>query len=121
MRFAVTGIDHQPLEIWINDEPLQQRLPHTLVAPATKTPMGILPITIGRWKIAPGRPGSQNPKDAVNETSIVLSDTAPLTGLSRQMRLDQGPMSIGKIMASKGFRHRSGQWWPQWLPLYHIS
>ena len=71
MRLAVAGIDHQPPEIWIDDEPLQQRLPYALVAPTAKTPVGVIPITLGRWQIAPGRPGSQNPQDGIDEAPIV--------------------------------------------------
>jgi hypothetical protein len=113
MGLAVAGIDHQPLEIWIDDEPLQQCLPNAFVAPATKPPMGVLPITVDRWQIAPGRPGSQYPQNPIDEAPIVLGDTTPLACLSRQMRLDQGPMSIGKIMAPKGFNRWFGQWRPQ--------
>jgi hypothetical protein len=121
MCLAVAGIDHQPLEIWVDDEPLQQCLPYALVAPTTKTPMGVFPITIGRWQIAPGGPGSQNPQDGINEAPIVLGYATPLASLPGKMRFEQRPVSIGKIMPSKGFGRSFGQWGPQWLPLHHIS
>jgi hypothetical protein len=49
MNLAVAGIDHQPFEVGDFDEPFQQRLPNSTVTPAAESPMGVLPVTVGRW------------------------------------------------------------------------
>jgi hypothetical protein len=79
MRLAVTGIDHQPLEVRSIDESLHQRFPYTAVAPAAEASMGIFPVAIYRRQIAPGRARSQNPKDGVKEAAVVLAHATPLT------------------------------------------
>jgi hypothetical protein len=46
MNFAMAGVDHEPFEVRIDNELLQQRLPKPLITPAAKAPMGVLPIPI---------------------------------------------------------------------------
>jgi hypothetical protein len=113
MNFAVTGIDHQPLEVRIVDEAFQQCLPNTLVAPTTESPMSVLPVAISWWQITPRRPGSQNPNDCIDESPIVPGYTTPLPHLARQMGFEQGPMSVGKVVALIGFGRRHLEKWPR--------
>lgn len=43
MNLGVRGIDHQPLEIRLGDQGLEQPGPHALITPATEVPMGVFP------------------------------------------------------------------------------
>ena len=46
MNLDVAGIDHQPLKVWVVDNRVQQLVPDASIPPATKAPMGVLPITV---------------------------------------------------------------------------
>ena len=83
--FDVAGVDHEPLEIRLVDEFSQEVLPESLVAPAAETAVGVFPIPVVRWQIAPRSPRSQNPEDGVKEEAIVFGSSSPLAFLSREM------------------------------------
>lgn len=104
----MTGIDHQPLKIRLVNQALEQRFPNATIAPAAEASMGVLPVAISGRQVTPRSAGSQNPKDGIDELAIVLGNAAPLPRLSWQMRFEQSPISIRKIVAAKGFLHRSG-------------
>ena len=79
----MTGINHQPFEIGLVDQHLEQGFPDPAITPAAKPLMGVFPTPIGRWQIAPRRPGAQNPKDGIDELAIVLGHAAPLARAAR--------------------------------------
>jgi hypothetical protein len=78
MRLAMTGVNHQPLEVRGIDELFHQGFPDATVTPSAETSMGILPTTVCGRQIAPRRSGSQNPQNRIDEASVVLAYTAPL-------------------------------------------
>lgn len=75
VHFNVTGIDHEPLKIRFINEGFQQRFPEPFVAPATKAPMGVLPVSIVRWQIPPWRARAQNPENGVDKGAIITRPT----------------------------------------------
>jgi hypothetical protein len=42
----VTGINYQPFVIGLDDELLQQALPHAFVSPATEASLRVLPVAV---------------------------------------------------------------------------
>jgi len=94
MNLAMTGVDHQPLEVRLVDQALEQRFPYAVIAPATEASMGVFPVAISRRQVAPGGAGSQNPQNRIDELAIVLGDSAPLPGLTWEIGFKQRPMSI---------------------------
>src|ERR1700679_405312 len=107
MDLDVAGIDHQPFKVGLVDHLLQQLFPDALVAPAAETAMRIFPVPVVRRQIAPRRPGAQNPQNAIEKTTVILGDTAPLTSLSGKMRGKQFPGVVAQIMTViRGGWHR---------------
>ena len=89
MHFAVTGVNHEPLKVRLNDERLKQALPNAFVPPPAEPTLGVLPVPKARRQVSPRRAGAQNPHHRVDEPSVVVCDAAPLPTLSRQVRLKQ--------------------------------
>ena len=82
MHLAVSGVNHEPFKVWLNDERLKQALPNAFVSPPAEPTMGVLPVTIARREVSPRRACAQNPDHCVDKASIVMRDTAPLPALS---------------------------------------
>jgi len=79
MHFNMTGIHHQPSVVRPIHPLLQQALPNSFIAPATKTAVGVLPATIIRRQITPQRTRTQYPEHGVDKAAVIFSDTAPAT------------------------------------------
>ena len=80
MNLDVAGVYHQPLKVPVVDDRWQQLVPDATIAPATKAPIGGLPIPVSRREITPEpapnlmreRPSTQNPKHLVKKQSEPL-------------------------------------------------
>ena len=94
MDFAMAGIHHEPFEIRLHNELLEQRLPNALVTPAAKTPMGVFPSTIRGRQVSPRRAGAKNPEHGIDELAVVLSNPTPNPRSPRQMGLEQFPVPV---------------------------
>ena len=82
MDFDVAGINHQPLEIRLDDQFFQQSLPEALVAPAAKAPVGVFPVPVIGRQIPPGRAGAQDPENGVEKKPVVFGSATPESLLS---------------------------------------
>ena len=107
MDFDVAGINHQPLEIRLDDQFFQQSLPEALVAPAAKAPVGVFPVPVIGRQIPPGRAGAQDPENGVEKKPVVFGPTTPESLLSGQMGFEQFPGFIVDVLAAVGERYRS--------------
>ncbi|OGG94791.1 MAG: hypothetical protein A2527_01000 [Candidatus Lambdaproteobacteria bacterium RIFOXYD2_FULL_50_16] len=84
----MTGINHQPFEIWCINQNFKEFFPNPLVAPANKAPMGITPPALVGRQNAPGRACVHDPKHSIDKKAIVLGDAAPSSFSAGQMRLE---------------------------------
>jgi hypothetical protein len=107
MDFDVAGINHQPLEIRLDDQFFQQSLPEALVAPAAKAPVGVFPVPVIGRQIPPGRAGAQDPENGVEKKPVVFGPTTPESLLSGQMGFEQFPGFIVDVVAAVGEWDRS--------------
>ena len=96
----MTGVNHEPFEIGLDDQFFQQPLPEALVAPAAKATVGVFPVPVIRWQIPPGSAGAQNPENGVEKKPVVFGLPAPESLLSRQMRFEQFPSSVIDVVAA---------------------
>ena len=78
MGLNIAGVNHQPFEIGVIDHRLQQSGPHSTVPPAAEAPVGVLPVSVVRRQIPPGRSGAQNPAHGVDEPTVVMGRSALL-------------------------------------------
>jgi len=83
----VRGIDHEPLKIGVDNEGFEQFFPNSLVSPANKSPVRVVPSAKIRRQITPWCTRSKNPKYGIDEPAIVPRNTTPRAFSSRQMRL----------------------------------
>jgi len=105
MNFAVASVNHEPLEVRLVDEHIEQILPHALVSPTAKTSVGILPVTIVWRQISPGGASAKNPENCVDELTIVPGPSSPGSYPTWEMGLELFPYSVGNIMASMSCCH----------------
>ena len=113
-------VDHKPFIVRLINQDLQQFFPNTFSAPADEPLMYRSPFPIIWRQVTPGRSGAQHPKYRVYKTPVVLGDSAPLSPLPRQMRLQQRPYFVTYVMSMIGSFHFSSHPF-LWLPLfYHI-
>jgi len=85
MNLDMAGVDHQQFEIRFINQRFEQSFPYSLVAPAAKSPVRILPISIRRRQIAPWRSSPQNPENRVDELAIVFRVASPCSFSSWQV------------------------------------
>jgi hypothetical protein len=106
--FDVTGVDHEPFVIGIDDQFLQQPLPETLVAPAAKAPVGVFPVPVIGRQIPPGSAGAQDPENGVEKKPVVFGSATPQPLLSRQMRFEELPGFVVDVVAAVSKRGYGG-------------
>lgn len=82
MDFNMAGINHEPLIIGFIDEPFEQALPDSLVAPTAEAAVDVIPAAIVRRQIAPGRARPQYPEHGVDKSPIILRNPSSLPFLS---------------------------------------
>ena len=85
MNLDMAGVDHQPFKVRLVDQLLQQLFPDALVTPAAETTMGVFPVPVIWRKIPPRRAGAKNPENRIQKSTVVLSNTSPLTSLPGKM------------------------------------
>jgi hypothetical protein len=100
MNLAMAGINHQPFVVRLLDERFQQAFPLPFVAPAAKTPMGVLPVTIIWRQIPPGSACAQYPEDCVDEGAVIVSIPSPRPFAPKQERFQNAPYLIRYVVAS---------------------
>ena len=104
MDFDVAGINHQPLEIRLDDQFFQQSLPEALVAPAAKAPVGVFPVPVIGRQIPPGSSGAQDPEHRIEKPPVVFGLPSPEALLAGEMGFEQFPGSFRDVMAAVGGR-----------------
>ena len=100
MNLDVAGVYHQPLKVRIVNYRIQQLLPDTPVAPATKAAMGVLPVPVIGWQVPPRSPGAQNPEHRVQKQPVVSSRTTPFAWRRRQKGSQSFPNLVRNIVTS---------------------
>jgi hypothetical protein len=120
MDFAMTGVDHEPFVVRVDNELLQQGLPKPPITPAAKASMGVLPVSIGSRQVSPWRARAKNPEHGVDETAIILGNPTPNAGAPGQVGLKQRPVSVGDIVSMEDFWHGVLKFVVN-TPLSHIS
>ena len=85
MHFDMAGIDHQPFIIRFVNQNFQKFFPNTFSAPTDEPLMNAAPLPVIGRQVPLGRFGSQHPKHRIDKSAVILSDSSPLTTLSRQM------------------------------------
>ena len=98
----VGGVNHQPFVVRILDESFQQLLPPSLIPPAAETAVSVLPIPVIGRQIAPRCAGAQDPKHAIDETTVIAGNSTPCSLSSGQMRLKDFPGAVADIVPSVG-------------------
>jgi hypothetical protein len=87
MYLAMTGIDHQPLIVRLANEYFQQGFPLPFVTPATKAPVGVLPVAVVWRQVSPRGARAQYPENSIKKPSVIVGNAAPSAFAPRQMRL----------------------------------
>jgi hypothetical protein len=71
------GVYHEPFEVGIVDEDLQQPLPLPGIPPAAEPAMDVFPVTVVRRQVAPWRTCAQHPKHGVYELPVIAGIASP--------------------------------------------
>ena len=97
MNAHARTIDHLHLAAMRLRHGVHQPIPDARFAPAIEAIVGSRVRAITLRQIAPGRPSSQHPKNAVHHAPVVqsLGSRTP----SRQNRFDHAPLEIRKVVA----------------------
>ena len=94
VNLAVTGINHEPFVVGVNDKLFQKRFPNTLIAPTAKTSMGVFPSAIGGRQVAPRCARAENPEHGVNKLPVICRHPAPNACAPRKMGLKYFPVPV---------------------------
>jgi hypothetical protein len=102
VNLNVAGVDHQPLEVGLDDQFFQQPLPETLVAPAAKASVGVFPISVVGRQIAPRGSGAQDPEHRIEKKPVVFGLPSPEALLPGEMGFEEIPGSFRDVVAAVG-------------------
>jgi hypothetical protein len=67
--------------------------------------MNAAPLPVIGRQVPPGRSRSQRPKHRIDKSAVILSDSSPLTTLSRQMWFQLRPYLIAYVVSVAGSFH----------------
>ena len=102
-RSAVHEVDlpsHFPTAVFLFLQLLEHLLPDASLLPAIEAAVDRLPGTVALRQVSPGRPGTQYPKDAVEDGAVVLGRATARRFLCRQEGGDLGPLLFGKLLSA---------------------
>ena len=102
----MSGVYHEPFHVGLVDARIQQPLPNPRVAPADEVAVRVAPATEFRRQIAPRGAGPHDPEDCVDESPVVLGDSAPNAPSAGKERFDFCPQFVRKILTMEG----GGRW-----------
>ncbi|SCB56097.1 hypothetical protein GA0061098_10744 [Bradyrhizobium shewense] len=91
------GVDHLDSGIMGSGKRFYEAAPNTSPPPPNEPVVASRVRTKRLGQIAPRRSGSQDPENAIEDTSVVHLRNA--TRLVRQHRLDGGPFMVGEFVA----------------------
>ena len=77
----------------------KEPVPDAGLAPAVKAAGHCLPGAIALRQITPGRPGAEEPQDAIKNATVVYRRTSGLRFLGRKQRLELLPLLVRKFMS----------------------
>jgi hypothetical protein len=101
VNLDMAGINHEPLVVHIGDQLLQEFFPNTGISPTAKAPVCVAPASVFGRQVAPRSARAQDPKDGIDELSIVFAYAAPIARTPWQMRLQERPCVIADVVPVK--------------------
>lgn len=90
-------IDHLDSSIVSSGKRFHDTAPDTSSPPPNEAVVARGVWTKRLWQITPGRSGSQDPKNAIEDTAVIYPRNT--SRLVRQHRLDDNPFIIGEFVA----------------------
>lgn len=88
-------------------------------APPDEALVNTAPFPIIWRQVAPRCPGTQHPKHRIDEPTVILRDSSPLSTLSWQMRFQYRPCFIAYVMPMIGCFHFLSLVFPCFFLFYH--
>ena len=80
MRLDIAAVNHQPLQIGVVGQGVQEQLPSAVFLPVAEAIVGRDPVFVVRGQVAPGCASAQNPEYAIDEAAVVLWGRPALPG-----------------------------------------
>jgi len=88
------GVNEQLLEVCIAREGAGHAFPNAGISPTRETNVGAMPVAeLGR-QIAPRYAGAHDPKNSLDEKTIIFRGAARITGFPRQQMFNATPLVI---------------------------
>jgi hypothetical protein len=92
------AVDHLDLAVVRGADGVHQPVPYACLSPSVEAVVAGGAWSVALGQVAPRRPGSQHPEDAVQHTPIV--DTRHTSRLVGQERLDHAPLEVGQVVSA---------------------
>ena len=96
------AIDEDIFEIGIVAESFENPLPNTLLRPAPEARIYREPLAERFRQIAPRRARASNPKNGLDEETVVTPAAARITDFARQLRRDPFPLGVAQGQSNQG-------------------
>jgi len=94
-----SGVNEQLLKVCITRECAGHAFPDTRISPTRETDEGAMPVAkLGR-QVAPRYSGAHDPKNRLDEKSIVFRGAARIAGFSRQQMFNPTPLIISQQLS----------------------
>jgi len=90
-------IDHLEVSVVGLRNCIHQAIPHACLTPPIEPVICSRTGTVPTWQIAPGRPSPKNPKNTIQDKSVILTSRT-WTAL-RQNGFNNAPLEIGQVVA----------------------
>ena len=92
------AVEHQPFEIGILTEFIEQTVDQAALQPAIIPPFDRLKGAEFRWQIFPSRPGARHPKQRVDKTPIIRARPVLAFAAAGDQRQNSCPLTIAQFI-----------------------
>ena len=102
MRLDIAAINHQPLQVGVAGQGVQELSPRAIFLPVTEAIVGRTSVSVVRGQMAPGCAGAEDPEHGVAEATVVLGGASHFAGAAGEERFQYCPGAVGCVVAAIG-------------------
>ena len=110
MRLDIAGVNHQPLQVGVVGQGVQESLPCAVFLPIAEAIVRC-PVSIVRRQVAPGCASTKNSEYAIDEAAVVPGGASYFAGAAGEERFQCFPGAVGAVVSVIGGSRGYGVGW----------
>ena len=102
MRLDIAAVNHQPLQVGVAGQGVQELSPSAIFLPITEAIVDRTPVSVVLGQVVPGCAGAENLEHGVAEATVVPGGASHFAGAAREERFQYCPGAVGRVVAVIG-------------------